>query len=60
MKIHPNIESARAALAQYRDAVNILSEQLGVYETCEDTCCPVYAQTRYYSADGKINSLSDW
>jgi hypothetical protein len=59
MKIHPNIESARDALAQYRDKVNFLSEQLGVHETCEDTCCSVYAETRYYSADGKINILSE-
>ena len=29
------------------------SERLGVYETTEDSCCGIYAEAKFYAADGK-------
>jgi hypothetical protein len=53
MKIHPNKQAALAAIKEYRDTVNALSERLGVYEECEDSCCGVYASVQFYADDGK-------
>jgi hypothetical protein len=49
MKIHPNKQAALAAIKEYRDTINALSERLGVYEECEDTTTRV----QFYADDGK-------
>jgi hypothetical protein len=53
MTIYPNKKAALEAIKEYRDTVNDLSERLGVYEECEDSCCAVYASVQFYAGDGK-------
>jgi hypothetical protein len=53
MKIHPNKKAALDAILEYKIALDELVERTGVYEECEDSCCGIYAQARFYADDGK-------
>jgi hypothetical protein len=61
MKIHPNLNEAKLAIFEYTKLRDEISERLGVYEKCEDSCCGLYATAKYYDADGKtILTTSEW
>lgn len=53
MKIHQNKQAALDAIEEYRAALAALSERLGVYDECEDSCCAIYASVQFYADDGK-------
>ena len=53
MKIHPNKKAALDAILEYKIALDELVERTGVHEECEDSCCGVYAQVKFYADDGK-------
>jgi hypothetical protein len=57
MKIHANLNEAKLAIYEYTKLRDDLSERLGVYEECEDSCCGrscgIYATAKYYGSDGK-------
>ena len=52
MKIHPNKNSALAALKEYRIALDALSERTGVIEVYDDSCEEIYCQVKFLGDDG--------
>ena len=54
MKIHNNLEEAKAACDAYVKAVSETSERLGAYETCEDSFAAIYVQAKYRDERGII------
>ncbi len=56
MKIHSNIEEARAACEKYADGIARLMDECGAGEECEDSCAQMFIVAKYYDASGKVQT----
>jgi hypothetical protein len=60
MRIYPNLQAARDAIAALNLAISELMTNAGATLECDDSCCATYFQVQYMDENGKIRTFSGW
>lgn len=56
--IYPDKMQAIDACRDYANAIIDLQNKLGIWETCDDSCCGTYYHVKYYEEDGIVKTFT--